>query len=110
LFISVLAGSQVTGHLKRPIILEKLFPSVFLFIKWVNKGLLWFIAMHLIKGKYFRTLCLFCCSQDETILFLLSPEKGFLEPMTHEVFSTFIPSEGSSKEVEDIGEVFLLLV
>lgn len=50
--------------------------------------------------------CLFCCSKDKTLLFFPSPSTNFLEPMTHEVLSTLTPSEGSSHEVEEAGEVF----
>lgn len=50
--------------------------------------------------------CLFCCSKDKTLLFFPSPSTNFLEPMTHEVLSTLTPSEGSSNEVEEAGEVF----
>lgn len=88
-----------------PMVLEKLLFSVFLFVKWINKELLWFIAMHLIKSKYFRSVCLFGCSKDETLLFFLSPNISFLESMTREVLSTFTPSEGRSHEIEEAGEV-----
>lgn len=49
--------------------------------------------------------CLFC-SKDEIICFFLSFRTSFLEPTTHEILSTFIPSEGSSSKVEEVGEVF----
>lgn len=49
--------------------------------------------------------CLFC-SKDKTLLFFPSPSTTFLEPMIHEVLSTLTPSEGSSNEVEEAGEVF----
>lgn len=61
--------------------------------------------MHLIQSKYFRSVSLFGCSKDETLLFSLSPSISFLESMTHEVLCTFTPSEGSSNEVEEAGEV-----
>lgn len=36
--------------------------------------------MHLIKSKYFRSVCLFGCSKAETLLFFLSPSTSFRNP------------------------------